>query len=65
MPLTLSRKPGQHIQIGDNIWVTVVSVQGDKCRLGITAPREVAVLRDDAIVTQPKAGGADREGVTG
>jgi len=45
--LVLSRKVGEEIIIGDDIHVTVVAVQGDKVRIGITAPKEVAVDRQE------------------
>ena len=45
--LVLTRKPGQSIMIGDSIEVSVLSVLGEKVRLGITAPREVAIFRDE------------------
>ena len=45
--LILSRRPGESITIGDDIVVTVVSVSGNQIRLGISAPREVRVLRDE------------------
>jgi carbon storage regulator len=43
--LVLSRKTGESIIILENIVVTVVGIQGDKVRLGIEAPRDVAVHR--------------------
>jgi len=43
--LVLSRKPGQKLQIGDNITITVLEVHGHVLRLGIEAPRDVRVLR--------------------
>jgi carbon storage regulator len=43
--LVLTRKKGDSIVIGDNIVVMVVGIQGDKVRLGIEAPRDVAVNR--------------------
>lgn len=45
--LVLSRKANQRIMIGDEIEVTVLSVSGEKVRLGIKAPREVPVYRDE------------------
>jgi carbon storage regulator len=45
--LILSRRPGESITIGDDIVVTVVSITGNQIRLGISAPREVRVLRDE------------------
>jgi carbon storage regulator len=45
--LVLSRKCEQSVVIGDNIVVTVLGVDGDRVKLGIRAPREVAVLRKE------------------
>ncbi len=45
--LCLSRVPGSGIVIGENIRVVVVSVRGDKVRLGIEAPNSVEVDRDE------------------
>jgi carbon storage regulator len=45
--LILSRRPGESLTIGDDVVVTVVGVKGNQIRLGITAPREVLVLRDE------------------
>ena len=45
--LVLSRRERERIKLGDSIVVTVVRVAGDKVRLGIEAPPEVLVLRDE------------------
>ncbi len=45
--LVLSRKESQRIRLGDSIVVTVVRVAGDKVRLGIEAPADMVVLRDE------------------
>lgn len=45
--LILSRRPGESLTIGDDVVVTVVSVSGKQVRLGIAAPREVRVLREE------------------
>jgi carbon storage regulator len=45
--LVLSRKENERIRLGDSIVVTVVRVAGDKVRLGIQAPPDVVVLRDE------------------
>ena len=45
--LVLSRKMNQSIMIGDENEITVLSVSGEKVRLGIKAPREVPVYRDE------------------
>lgn len=45
--LVLSRKETQRIRLGDSIMVTVVRLSGDKVRLGIEAPSDMLVLRDE------------------
>ena len=43
--LVLTRKSNQSIMIGDDIEVTVLSIMGEKVRIGIQAPRDVPVFR--------------------
>ena len=45
--LVLSRKQDEKIMIGDNITLMVISIQGDKVRLGIDAPKEVSIHREE------------------
>jgi carbon storage regulator len=45
--LVLSRRQSERIRLGDSIVVTVIRVSGDKVRLGIEAPPNVVVLRDE------------------
>lgn len=45
--LVLSRKERERIRLGDSIVVTIVRVAGDKVRIGIEAPPDVIVLRDE------------------
>ena len=45
--LVLSRKRGETITIGNGVTITVLSVQGDKVKLGIVAPSEVPVHRQE------------------
>ena len=45
--LVLSRKTHQRIRLGDAIVVTVIGVGGDRVRLGIEAPSDVRVLREE------------------
>ncbi len=45
--LTLPRREGETIRIGDDIEVTILSQRGDQFRVGITAPKEVSVHRDE------------------
>jgi carbon storage regulator len=63
--LVLTRKPGQSIMIGDGIEVQVLSVAGEKIRLGITAPREVSIFRNevyDRIESEGSSGDDEDEG---
>jgi carbon storage regulator len=45
--LVLSRKQNERIRVGDSVVVTIVRVSGDKVRIGIEAPADVRVLRDE------------------
>ncbi len=45
--LVLSRKESQRIRLGDEIVITVLRLGGEKVRLGIEAPRDMLVLRDE------------------
>ena len=45
--LVVSRKVGQRIHIGDKIIITVVKVTGGSVRIGIEAPAELAVIREE------------------
>lgn len=47
--LVLSRRPGESVVIGDDVTVTVLEVRGDVIRLGIAAPRSVAVHRAELL----------------
>lgn len=45
--LVLSRKKDEKILIGDSITLMVIEIRGDKVRLGIDAPRDVTVHREE------------------
>lgn len=47
--LVLTRRRGESIVIGDDVVVTVLEATGDSIRLGITAPREVPVHREEVL----------------
>lgn len=48
--LVLSRRAGESIAIGDDVTITVLDVRGDVVRIGIDAPRSVAVHRTEVLV---------------
>lgn len=47
--LVLSRRASESIQIGERITVSVVRIEGDRVRIGITAPIEVRVVRSELL----------------
>jgi len=49
--LILTRKKGEAITIGDNIQIQVLSVKGGQVRIGIDAPRDVSVNREERLET--------------
>ena len=53
--LVLSRKLGEKIQIGEDICITVVDIDRGKIRLGIEAPRDVPIFRQELIAAPPAA----------
>jgi carbon storage regulator len=45
--LILTRRTGESIQVGESVTVTVLGVKGNQVRVGITAPRDIAVHREE------------------
>lgn len=60
--LTLSRKPNERIFIGDSVIVTVIRIDGQAVRLGITAPDDVPILREELL---DRPGWQERDGEGG
>jgi carbon storage regulator len=60
--LVLSRKPGEKILIGDNVTVTIVRIGPNTVRLGIDAPRDMNIVREELCAP---AGQIDDHGLTG
>jgi carbon storage regulator len=58
--LVLTRKSRQSIMIGDDIEVSVVSIMGEKVRLGIQAPREIPVFRNEVYLEIQQQNAATR-----
>ena len=59
--LVLSRKQDEKIMIGDSITLMVISIQGDKVRLGIEAPKHVSIHREEVYqaIQRSRATGVD------
>jgi carbon storage regulator len=51
--LILTRRPGESIQVGEEIEISVLEIRGNQVRLGINAPADVLVLRSELL--EPKA----------
>ena len=58
--LVLSRKRGERIKIGENIWVTTVRIGPNTVRLGIDAPRELNIVREELTVVNSDDSDSER-----
>lgn len=63
--LVLTRKPNQSIMIGDNIEVSVLSVVGEKVRIGIHAPQDIPVFRTEIYVELEQGDARGERGAPG
>lgn len=55
--LVFNRRKNESIMIGDNVKITIVSVTGDKVKVGIEAPRDLSVHRDEIYAQIKKSHG--------
>ena len=64
--LVLTRKSNQSIMIGDDIEVSVLSIMGEKVRIGIQAPRNIPVFRKEVYleIQQERAAEMESDGTT-
>ncbi len=53
--LILTRRPGESIQVGQDIEISILEIRGNQVRLGISAPADVLVLRAELV----ESAGAD------
>ena len=61
--LALTRRVGEKITIGDDIVITVVSISGGQVRLGISAPRNIQVLREEIYTEMQEENRAAARGI--
>lgn len=62
--LILTRRVGESIRIGDDISVTVLSIQGNQIRIGIDAPKDVQVHREEVyerVIRERETGSAEEQ----
>lgn len=56
--LILTRRVGESVMIGDNVTITVLGVKGNQVRIGVNAPKDVAVHREEIYERIQKEQGA-------
>ena len=59
--LVLTRKVDESIIIGDNIKITVVDIRGDQAKIGIEAPQEISVHREEVYLEMQGGGTAGQQ----
>jgi len=50
--LTLTREVGETLTIGDNVTVTVLAMKGGQIRIGIDAPRDIKIDREECVAAE-------------
>ena len=59
--LILTRRVGESLMIGDDVTITVPGVKGNQVRIGVNAPKEVAVHREEILNRIEEAAAAESE----
>ena len=60
--LVLSRKPGERIHIGDDIVITIVRIGPNNVRVGIEAPKDLNIVREELCGREPVAAAGNAAG---
>ncbi len=60
--LVLTRKIDQGIVIAGNIYIRVLGVERDRVKIGIDAPMEIPILRQELLEREKKAGAEEKDG---
>ena len=47
--LVLTRRIGERVRIGEDVWITIVAVEGRRVRLGLAAPPDVEIRREELV----------------
>lgn len=55
--LILRRRLDQKFKIGENITITIVEIGSEGVRIGIDAPKDIPIVRDDAVNQEPRQHG--------
>lgn len=58
--LILTRKTGEKLMIGDNVEMTILSVKGNQVRVGVTAPKDISVHREEVYLRIQNEGRAEQ-----
>ena len=61
--LILTRRVGESLMIGDDVTITVLGVKGNQVRIGVKAPKEVAVHREE-ILNRIEEASAEKESLS-
>ena len=59
--LILTRRVGESLMIGDDVTITVLGVKGNQVRIGVNAPKEVAVHREEILNRIEEAAAAESD----